>query len=98
MKKLLNTLFVTTQGSYLSKKGEAVNVKVHNETRLNIPIHTLDGIICFGRVICTPRLLGLCGAHNVTVSFLTEYGKFLARVKWPGVRKCTSKTRTIPES
>jgi CRISP-associated protein Cas1 len=83
MRKQLNTLFVTTQGSYLSKEGETVVVKVQNETRLRIPVHTLDGIVCFGNVLCSPFLLGFCAEHDVAVSFLTERGRFLARVQGP---------------
>jgi CRISP-associated protein Cas1 len=83
MKQLLNTLFVTTQGSYLCQKGDTVLVKVGEEDRLRIPIHTLGGIICFGQVSCSPFLMGLCGENNVTMSFLTETGKFLARVYGP---------------
>jgi CRISPR-associated protein Cas1 len=50
MKKLLNTLFVTTQGSYLSKKGDTVLVSQDHETKLRVPIHNLDSIVCFGNV------------------------------------------------
>ena len=42
MKKHLNTLYVTTQGAYLSKEGETVAVKIENQTRLQLPMHTLD--------------------------------------------------------
>jgi len=83
MKQLLNTLFVTTQGSYLSKKGDTVLVNVENQTKLRVPIHTLGSIVCFGQVSCSPFLMGMCGQRNVTLSFLTEYGKFLARVHGP---------------
>ncbi len=83
MKKLLNTLFVTSQSTYLSRKGEGVLVTVEGEKKLHIPIHTLDGIICFGQVTCSGPMLGLCGERNVTVSFLSEYGRFLARVQGP---------------
>lgn len=80
MKKYLNTLFVTTQGAYLSKEGETVVVNVEKETRLQAPIHTLGGIVCFGQVGMSPYLMGLCAENNVTISFLTEYGRFLAAV------------------
>ena len=80
MKKFLNTLFVTTQGAYLNKDGESVVVTVEHEVRLRVPIHTLGGIICFGNVLCSPFLLGHCAKHAVAVSFLTEQGRFLARV------------------
>ncbi len=83
MKQLLNTLFVTTQGSYLSRKGDTVLVRVENEEKLRVPIHTLGSIICFGQVSCSPFLMGLCGERNVTLSFLTENGRFLARVHGP---------------
>lgn len=83
MKKHLNTLFVTTQGAYLAKEGECVLVKVERKNRLRIPVHTLDGIVCFGNVSCSPYLMGFCAEKDVTVSFLTEYGRFLARVQGP---------------
>ena len=83
MKQLLNTLFVTTQGSYLSQKGDTVLVRLENEEKLRVPIHTLGGIVCFGQVSCSPFLMGLCGEKNVTLSFLTENGRFLARVHGP---------------
>jgi CRISP-associated protein Cas1 len=83
VKQLLNTLFVTTQGSYLCQKGDTVLVRVENEDKLRVPIHTLGSIICFGQVSCSPFLMGLCGEKNVTLSFLTENGRFLARVHGP---------------
>ncbi len=83
MKKHLNTLFVTTQGAYLAKDGETVAVRIDGETKLRVPIHTLDGIVCFGNVGCSPFLFGFCGERNVTISFLSEYGRFLARVVGP---------------
>ena len=83
MKRHLNSLYVTSQGSYLSKEGETVLVRVGNEQKLKIPIHNLEAIVCFGNVLCSPFLLGLCGDRNVHVSFLTESGRFLARVEGP---------------
>ena len=83
MKKLLNTLFVTTQGTYLAKEGETVAVKVNQETRLRIPVHTIGGIVCFGNVSCSPYLMGFCAENGVGLSFLTERGRFLARVQGP---------------
>ena len=83
MKKLLNTLFVTTQGAYLSKEGETVAVKINNEIALRVPVHTLGGIVCFGQVSCSPYLMGFCATNNVAVSFLTENGRFLAKVQGP---------------
>lgn len=83
MRQLLNTLYVTTQGAYLSREGETVLVHVERETRLRLPIHTLGGIVCFGQVSCSPPLMQLCGERQVAISFLSEYGHFWARVDGP---------------
>jgi len=83
MKRHLNTLYVTSQGAYLAREGDAVLVRIEKETRLRVPVHTLDGIVCFGRVGCSPSLMGLCGERGVTLSFLTTRGRFLARVQGP---------------
>lgn len=83
MKKHLNTLFVTTQGAYLSKEGETVVVKVEGQVRLRLPIHTIGGVVCFGNVLCSPFLLGFCAENKVAISFLTERGRFLAKVVGP---------------
>jgi len=83
MKKLLNTLYVTTQGAYLAKEGDTVLVSLEGEKRLQVPIHTISSIVCFGRVMCSPFLMGFCAESNVAMSFLSENGKFLARVQGP---------------
>src|SRR3990172_7873227 len=83
MKKLLNTLFVTTQVAYLAKEGETVVVKVDGEVSLTVPVHTLGGIVCFGQVSCSPFLMGFCAENGVAISFLKENGGFLAKVQGP---------------
>ena len=83
MKKLLNTLYVQSQGSNLRQEGETVVVERERAVVARIPIHTLSGIVCFGNVLCSPFLLGLCGERGVNVSFLSEHGRFLARVSGP---------------
>lgn len=80
MKHHLNTLFITTQGAYLAKDGEAVEVKVERETKLRIPTITLGGIVCFGQVSASPAVMAHCAQSGVAVTFLTENGRFLAKV------------------
>jgi CRISPR-associated protein Cas1 len=80
MKTHLNTLFVTSQGAYLAKDGQAVAVRVEKQTVLRVPLHNLDGIVCFGRIGCSPNLMGACGEAGVTLSFLSESGRFRAAV------------------
>jgi len=83
VKRHLNTLYVTTQNAYLAAEGETVAVHVDRETKLRIPLHVLEGIVCFGAVSCSPFLMGRCADHGVGLSFLTEHGRFLARVQGP---------------
>jgi CRISPR-associated protein Cas1 len=83
MKRFLNTLFVTTQKSYLRKEGETVVVKVGRERKARIPVINLQGIVCFGNVAVSPYLMGLCAQRGVTITHLTENGRFLARVQGP---------------
>ncbi len=80
MKRHLNTLFVTRQSSYLRKEGESIVVNHDGSELFRVPIHNLGGVVCFGNVLCSPFLLGHCAENKVSVSFLTEHGRFLARV------------------
>jgi len=80
MRRLLNTLYVTTQGAYLRKDGETVVVEVDHEIRLRLPLLNLGGIICFGNVLCSPFLLGACAEAGIAVSLLTENGRHLADI------------------
>ncbi len=81
MKRHLNTLFVTTQGTYLASSGEAVVVRIEDEAKLRLPLHMLGGIVCFGRVNVSPWLMGKCAELGIAISFLSEQGRFLARVQ-----------------
>lgn len=83
MKRMLNSLYLLTQDSYLALDGETVVVRQEKETRAKVALHTLDGIVAFGQVSCSPALLHACAERSVTVSFMSLYGRFLARVQGP---------------
>lgn len=83
MQRFLNTLYVTTQKAYLHKKGEAVEILLNDQRLASIPLINLDSIVCFGNIHVSPFLLGAASEHNITISFLSEYGKFLARSQGP---------------
>lgn len=80
MKQHLNTLFITTQGASLRKDGQAVAVVVERKVRLRIPLHQIQSIACLGRIWASPQLLAACAQAGVSVSLLTEHGRFLAAV------------------
>ena len=80
MKKLLNTLYVTTADTYLSLDGETVVVLKQDEVLGRIPLHNLEGIVAFGYTGASPALMGECAKRNISLCFLTPNGSFLARV------------------
>jgi len=83
MKRLLNTLYVFSLGASLHKEGEAIVVRVEGETKLKLPFVGLQSIVCFGDAWMSPTLAGSCLAHGITISYLTPYGRFVARVQGP---------------
>lgn len=83
MKRLLNSLFVMTQGTWLSLRGENIVVHVEGSDKKVLPMHIFNSILCFGQVNVTPPLMGACAERGISISFFTEYGRFLARVQGP---------------
>jgi len=83
MRRHLNTLYVTSQGAYLSKDGANIVVSVDREERGRVPIHQLGSVIGFGRVALSPTAMGFCAEEGVSIAFFSEAGRFLARVEGP---------------
>ena len=79
MRKLLNTLFVTSEDAYLTIDGENVVVNREKQEVARFPLHTLSGIISFGYAGASPALMGGCARRGVSLSFCTPTGRFLAR-------------------
>ena len=80
MRKLLNTLYVTSENSYLALDGENVVVFDGQAEIGRLPLHNLDGIVSFGYRGTSPALMGACVERNVSLCYLTPQGKFLARI------------------
>jgi len=80
MKKLLNTLYVTTSDARLALDGENVVVYQGDDALGRFPLHNLEGIVVFGYIGASPALMGACVSRNISLCFLTPFGKFLARV------------------
>ncbi|MGD0338616.1 MAG: type I-C CRISPR-associated endonuclease Cas1c [Bacteroidota bacterium] len=80
MKKHLNTLYITSDDAYISKERETFVVEVNNEKVFQAPIHSIENIVCFGFKPLTPALMAFCAENGVGISYLSETGKFLARV------------------
>lgn len=83
MRRQLNTLYATTEGSWLHKEGANIVMEVDREVRARLPVHMLESLVCIGRISVSPQLLGFCSEQGITICYLTTQGRFLARVEGP---------------
>ena len=80
MRKLLNTLFVTSEDAYLALETENVAVYIGEEKKAQYPLLVLESIISFSYKGASPALMGACARNGIQLVFLTPRGRFLARV------------------
>lgn len=83
MHPLRNVVYIQTQESWVHKDNDNLVVKVDKETKGRMPIHKLQGLVCFGQVSVSPQLMAHCSENGITITFLNLFGKFLARVEGP---------------
>ena len=81
IKKLLNTLYVTTPDRYLSLDGENVVILSDSKELGRVPLHNLERIMTFGYTGASPALMGKCAKDGIELVFMSGSGKFLARVE-----------------
>ena len=80
MKRLLNTLYVTSGNKYLSLDGENIVVLEEQKEIGRVPLHNLQSIVTFGYNGASPALMGACAQRSIDLSFMSGNGRFLARV------------------
>lgn len=83
MRELLNTLYVQTQGAVLHLEHDTVKITVDREQRLRLPLLRLSAIVVFGRVTITPFLIQRCAEDGRNLVWLSQTGRFKARVEGP---------------
>ncbi|CCE23843.1 MULTISPECIES: type I-C CRISPR-associated endonuclease Cas1c [Methylotuvimicrobium] len=83
MRPLRNVIYIQTQNSWLHKDNENLVLKVDKELKARVPIHKLQGLVCFGQVSISPYLMAHCAENGITITYLNQFGKFLARVEGP---------------
>lgn len=80
MKQLLNTLYVQTQGTYVRLDHDTLKLEVERETKFQVPLHHLGGIVVFGNVLLSPFLIHRCAEDGRSLVWLSEHGQFRARL------------------
>lgn len=83
MRKLLNTLFITTPESYLSKDGQNIVVSVNQKELFRIPALNIEAIVTFGYMGASPGLMKLCADFGIGLTFLSQSGRFISRIQGP---------------
>lgn len=83
MKKLLNTLYVTTVGASLRKDGDNLVATIDGSERVRVPLHMLGSVVAFGAIHLSPALMGACAAAGITLVLLDRVGRFQARIEGP---------------
>lgn len=68
MRKLLNTLFVTSEGAFLTLDGETACVEIQRKKVGQFPLHTLESIICFSYNGATPAFMGACADRGINLT------------------------------
>lgn len=81
MRKMLNTLYITTPEAYLSKDGQNIVVSVKQEEVFRIPSINVEGIVTFGYMGASPGLMKLCSDSGISLTFLSPNGRFISRVQ-----------------
>lgn len=80
MKKMGNTLYILTSGSYLYCQNETIAVKIGGEDRVRIPAHTIESIICLTNTTVSSPFIAFCGEHGIGLSFHSDSGRFYGRI------------------
>ena len=80
MRRLLNTIYITNEMSYLSLDGENLVCSVEGEIKLRIPFANVENIVCFNYMRCSPALMGKCVGKTIPINFISPQGRFLAKV------------------
>ena len=80
MRKLLNTIYVTSENAYLSLDGENFVCREGDTVKARIPFDNIESIVCINYPGCSPALMGKCAQKLIPISFISPQGEFLAKV------------------
>ena len=81
--QLLNTLYVTLPESYLRLDNDTLRLLVEDETRLRVPLHHLQAVVCFGHVNLSAPLMHRLAESGIALVLLDANGRFKARLEGP---------------
>jgi CRISPR-associated protein Cas1 len=80
---ILNTLYITTPNAYACLENNTLRIEVEREKKLQVPLHHLGHVVCFGNVMVTPALMHRLAEEGIGLVFLDDNGRFKARLEGP---------------
>lgn len=83
MRQILNTLYVMTPNAYVHLENDTVRIDVEREKKLQVPLHHIGSIVCFGDILLSPGIMRRCAEEGVGVVLLERNGRFKARLEGP---------------
>lgn len=83
MYTLQNTLYVMTPNAYAHLENATVRIDVEHEKKLQVPLHHLGGLVCFGNVMVSPALMHRLADEGKSLVLLDGSGRFKARLEGP---------------
>lgn len=83
MHTVQNTLYVMTPQAYAHLENTTVRIDVEREKKLQVPLHHIGGLVCFGNVMVSPALMHRLADEGKSLVLLDDSGRFKARLEGP---------------
>ncbi|MGK2913833.1 MAG: CRISPR-associated endonuclease Cas1 [Porticoccaceae bacterium] len=83
MYTLQNTLYVMTPNAYAHLENNTLRIDVEREKRLQVPLHHIGSLVCFGNVMVAPALMHRLADEGKSLVLLEVSGRFKARLEGP---------------
>ena len=83
MHTIQNTLYVMTENAYAHLENATLRIDVEREKKLQVPLHHLGGLVCFGNVMISPALMHRLADEGKSLVLLNASGRFKARLEGP---------------
>ena len=81
MYQILNTLYIMTPNAYAHLENDTVRIDVERQKKLQVPLHHLGTMVCFGNVMISPALMHRCADDGIGLVLLDGNGRFKARLE-----------------
>jgi CRISPR-associated protein Cas1 len=72
-----------TPQAYAHLENATLRIDVEREKKLQVPLHHIGGLVCFGNVMVSPALMHRLAGEGKSLVLLDDSGRFKARLEGP---------------